>query len=132
MLTAVITTWHPLHLSDHFLNISSHSHILHHGNVWSPYSAHKMMCISALLKLPAHKILRHLYALLQCKLKDTLTCSLLNSSSQNDEGHQLQSRSDNQNTVYKAVNLCNLPITTKLPTTKCGNSSKYPRIITQH
>jgi hypothetical protein len=41
-----------------FLNISIHSHILHHGNVLSPHSAHKSIWISALLTLSAHKILK--------------------------------------------------------------------------
>jgi hypothetical protein len=62
-----------------FLNISIQSHTLQCDNVLSPYWALKMVRISAPLTPSAHKILRHISALLWWKLKDTLTCPLLHS-----------------------------------------------------
>jgi hypothetical protein len=53
------------------LNISIQSYTLQHGNVLSPYWALKTVRISAPLTPSAHKILRHLSALLLWKLKDT-------------------------------------------------------------
>jgi hypothetical protein len=58
-----------------FLNISIHSYILQHGNVLSPSSARKVVCISTPLTPSAHKTLRCLSV--RCKLNDKLTCSLL-------------------------------------------------------
>ena len=62
-----------------FLNTSVQSYKLQHGNALSPYWAYKIVWISAPLTPSAHKSLRHLSALFQCKLKDTPTRSLLHS-----------------------------------------------------
>ena len=84
-----------------FLKISIHSYTLMHGNVLSPYWAHKHIWISAHLTHSAHKSLEN--PLCSSAVQSERHTDMFMSPQHTDRGDQLQSRSDNQNTVYNAA-----------------------------
>lgn len=115
-----------------FLNTSIHSYTFQPGNVLSPYQAQKSMRFSAPLTPSDHRILRHLSALLQCKLKDTHTHTHVQYSTPSHilmEGTCYNQGQTTRIQCTKLPSLSSLPINITLQTTECRNSLKYPCII---